>query len=132
MSQDDLIRFVTGNRHPPYGYRSGILQAAFAICREHGLAAADRAELQGHLDWFNDHLERPERLAASRRAHGRETGLSWIRATAREHIAHLRRVAALVEAAGIAIEELRTVRPGYVLYEDDNQVVALPFIDTPT
>ncbi len=26
---------------------------------------------------------------------------------------------------------IRFVRPGYILYEDDHQVVALPFTDTP-
>jgi hypothetical protein len=37
----------------------------------------------------------------------------------------------LVESAGIEIEELRTTRPGYLVYEDRHQVVALPFTDTP-
>ena len=54
-----------------------------------------------------------------------------MRGSALEHIAHLRRLVTLVEAAGIEVDELRTNRPGYVVYQDDQQVVALPFADTP-
>jgi len=57
--------------------------------------------------------------------------LSWIRASAQEHLNRLRRLAALAEAGGSVIDELRTTRPGYVVYEDAHQVVALPFADTP-
>jgi hypothetical protein len=33
--------------------------------------------------------------------------------------------------AGLATHELTTTRPGYVVWEDKHQVVALPFADTP-
>ncbi|MDP3854060.1 hypothetical protein [Phenylobacterium sp.] len=39
---------------------------------------------------------------------------------------------ALLEQHGIWGEVLRTARPGYVVYEDDHQVLAYPFADTPT
>ena len=37
---------------------------------------------------------------------------------------------ALLERNGVRILALRTKRPGYVVYEDDFQVVAEPFTDT--
>jgi hypothetical protein len=127
----ELLRFVTDSRHPPYGHRSGLFQVAYAIWREHRLPELKRAELRALLDWFNDHLEAPERFAASRRPHAKGTAISWVRASAHEHVSRIRRVAALVEGAGMAVHELRTKRPGYIVYEDTHQVVALPFADTP-
>jgi hypothetical protein len=131
LRRGDLIRFVTSSRHPPYGHRSGIFRVAYALCRTNELAAADIEEIRGLLDWFNDHLARPERLAASRHPRAQGTGVSWIRASADEHLRRLRRLTAILDAAGIAVEELRTMHPGYILYEDAHQVVALPFADTP-
>ena len=43
----------------------------------------------------------------------------------------LRRIAGLLGSVGVPVQELRTTRPGYILYEDDFQIVALPFRDTP-
>jgi hypothetical protein len=83
------------------------------------------------LDWFSEHLAEPARFAASRYPRATETAISWTRATAIEHVRRLRRLTALIETAGIAVHELRTRRPGYVVYEDAHQVVALPFADTP-
>jgi hypothetical protein len=54
-----------------------------------------------------------------------------MRVSAHEHLNHLRKLAALIESAGIGVDELRTDRPGYVVYADEHQVVALPFADTP-
>jgi hypothetical protein len=39
----------------------------------------------------------------------------------------VRDLVSLLEHKGITVHELRTERPGYVLYEDAHQVVAMPF-----
>jgi hypothetical protein len=131
MPDANLIRFVTRERHPPYGYRTGIFKAAYALLRRDVLARPAQAELRVLLDWFNDHLATPARLTRSQHPHAKKSAVSWMRASAPEHIAQLRRLVALVEAGGVEIHELQTKRPGYVVYEDDQQVVALPFADTP-
>jgi Arc/MetJ-type ribon-helix-helix transcriptional regulator len=131
MPSDDLIRFVTHRRHRPYGHRSGVVRAALALWRAGTLEARQQEELRAILDWLNEHLARPERLSVSRSPRAQETALSWIRGSAQEHLSHLRRLGALVAGGGAVVEELRTRRPGYVVYEDAHQVVALPFADTP-
>jgi hypothetical protein len=131
MPSGDLLRFVTTKRHAPYGHRSGIFTVAYDLWREETLATPANDELRKLLDWFNDNLPLPARFAASQRPHAAETAVSWLRASARDHVTRLRRVAALVDAAGIGVEELRTKRPGYIVYQDIHQVVALPFADTP-
>jgi hypothetical protein len=131
MNDGDLIRFVTHARHPPYGHRTGVVQAAYVLWHANSLAAREHAELRAILDWLKEHLALPERLSVSRHPRAESTALSWIRTSAQEHIVRLRRLSALAEAGGNVIDELRTRRPGYVVYEDAHQVVALPFADTP-
>jgi hypothetical protein len=131
MYGTDLIRFVTGDRHSPYGHRTGVFQAAYELWGRNILARPTQDELRTLLDWFDDHLAKPERFTPSRHHHAQKTAVSWVRASALEHVNQLRRLVTLVVAGGVAVDELRTKRPGYVVYQDDQQVVALPFADTP-
>lgn len=128
---DDLIRFVTDGRHLPYGHRTGIFPSAYKARRENWLASSRHDELCDLLLWFSDNLPVPDRFAASRRPHAEHSGISWIRTRALDHMKRLRLIAALLHGVGVPVQELRTVRPGYILYRDDFQVVALPFKDTP-
>lgn len=84
------------------------------------------------LAWFEANMAQPDRLSASRHPRAQETALSWVKASADEHVRRLRLLATLVEQVGhFGIDQLRTERPGYIVFEDDHQVVALPFADTP-
>jgi hypothetical protein len=131
MERHDLIRFVTSERHEPYGHRTGVLRNASVLWEENALSDIEYAELRELLDWFNEHLARPRRLTASKAPHARRVALSWMRSSALDHVSRIRRVAQIVQSAGIPVAEIRTDRPGYVLYEDKHQVIALPFADTP-
>ena len=44
----------------------------------------------------------------------------------------MKALAAVVVQCGHVVTEIRVRRVGYVIYEDDAQVVAEPFRDTPT
>jgi hypothetical protein len=129
--RETVIRFVTQRRDLPDGQRAGIFREAYRLWHAETTPAADRVELRALLDWFNTHLDRPQRLTVSPPEHAGKTPISWIRISARDHLAQFRRLAALVNEAGIAIDEVETPRPGYVVYRDAYQVVALPFADTP-
>ena len=48
------------------------------------------------------------------------------------HIAWMWEVAAILDAHDVKTEMIRTERPGYILYEDEFQITAEPFADTPT
>jgi hypothetical protein len=129
--RETVIRSVTQQRDAQDGRRAGLFREAYRLWHAETLSAADRAQLRALLDWFNAHLDRPQRLTVSPAEHAGKTPISWIRVSARDHLAQFRRLAALVEDAGIAIDELETPLPGYVVYRDAYQVVALPFADTP-
>lgn len=126
-----LVRFVSSipdpeNSHAP----AGLFMVAGWVRDREEAAAADLARLQLLRDWFNDNLDRPRRFNRSRRANRREKAISWFRDSAVAHIRQAREMAAIVGASGYEIREIRTRRPGYVVYEDVFQVVAEPFTET--
>lgn len=43
----------------------------------------------------------------------------------------MRTLAGLLGAHGYTVEMLKTNRPGFIVYEDDAQIAAEPFADTP-
>ncbi len=80
-------------------------------------------------------LDVPDRLNRTKskgwyRRHTR--GISWLRSSATEHVNAMQRLADAVSKCGHEVREVRAERVGYVIYEDDVQVVAEPFRDTPT
>ena len=98
------------------------------VCR-----SACRARLAEALAWLDANLPKPSRFnrSTSKGAYRRETaGLSWLKDTAHEAIAHMRTIAKSLSATGQPVTMLTTDRPGYVVYEDELQIVAEPFADT--
>ncbi|HEY6249935.1 MAG TPA: hypothetical protein VI685_08230 [Candidatus Angelobacter sp.] len=100
----------------------------------------DQGELYPHEEewhdsirqWFDENLERPTRFTASKRPFYRRKNkaLSWFRDTAREHIRWIRGLVAILQNHGVPVEMLKANHVGYVVYEDEYQVVAEPFADT--
>lgn len=112
--------------------RTGIFKAAGNLRTSGRLLLSDRDRLVEIECWFDQHLPYPTRLAVSRKPHAPMQCLSWFRATAITHIDQVRALISLLDAYDLRVETLRAHRPGYVVYEDAFQIVALPFADTPT
>lgn len=110
---------------------AGLFLAASWVRDAEQAPHAELVRLQVIRDWFNEHLDKPRRFNRSRRHNRRRKAISWFKPSAREHIRRAREMAGIVSAHGYPIRELRTLRPGYVVYEDAFQVVAEPFADTP-
>jgi hypothetical protein len=97
----------------------------------------DRGELEAHEEqeheriraWFNEHLERPTRFTASKPPFHRKKNraISWFKDSAHEHIARVRSLVAILKHHGVPVRTLKTQRVGYVVYEDEYQIVAEPF-----
>ena len=99
------------------------------------MATADDVRLTELLDWFADHLPEPKRLNRSRsKGHDRRAtrGISWFRDSATKFISRMRELAGLLEAYGFRVAMIHEDRIGFIVYEDEFQVVAEPFSDTRT
>jgi hypothetical protein len=126
------LRFVVHCRDEDSGRRQGLFQALGAIYDSRKLSDGHRQEYERIRTWFGEHLERPDRFARSSKTHAKKVALSWFKHTAVEHIAGMRAMAQILEAHGVVVDEIRTDRPGYIVYDDEYQIAAEPFNETPT
>jgi hypothetical protein len=130
--QPRLLRFVLLRPHPDTGVAAGILTAAYQLCEGETLVAWDRRMLEHLLAWFETNLATPSRFnrTKSKGHYRRKTkGISWLKSTASEHIDKMRTVSTILEENGYRVSQIETRRPGYVVFEDDHQVVAEPFAE---
>jgi len=125
------VRFVDHHIDWASGKRRGIFRVAGALRRSGCLTAPDAARLTEIESWFDENLRKPTRFARSRTHHPRAVAISWFKSGAREHIRRMNAMRQLLETYGYTIEMLKTRRPGYVVYEDEAQVAAKPFSETP-
>ena len=122
-----FVRFVVTERHESSDQERGVFSALDDLERRGELAAYELEWFQVTEAWFNKHLRRPDRFAWSSRPNAPERAISWLKLSATNHVRRMRELVALLEHKDIPVRELRTERPGYVVYEDDHQVVAIPF-----
>lgn len=124
----ELLRFVIPDRDLRTGQPMGLMTLAYRLLRSNDIAQGDESELQRLVHWMEIHIPIPSRFARKRNVSHKEThGISWIKADAVEAVGHLHAIAGIVERYGYRIDVLRTDRPGYIVHEDDWQVVAEPF-----
>jgi hypothetical protein len=82
------------------------------------------------LAWFENNLAVPHRFNRSKSKgyyRRKASGVSWLKPTASEHLVKLRALASILKDHGHEVSQVTTDRPGYVVFEDDHQVIAEPF-----
>ena len=57
----------------------------------------------------------------------RSLGICWFKTGSTEHISRIWEMVNVLERNGIYVRKIRTDKPGYVIYEDEWQLVAEPF-----
>ena len=126
------LRFVIADIDEDSEQRLGVFHAVRNL-RDEGRLHPDEEEQHDRIrEWFDENLERPTRFNASKRRFfdKKNRGLSWFKETAEEHLRWIRGLVAILENHRIAVEMLTAKRIGYVIYEDEYQIVAEPFADT--
>jgi hypothetical protein len=123
------LRFVVADIHENSGKELGVFHAVLRL-REGGKLDEHEEDLHDATrQWFNKNLEKPTRFTASKPPFYRKPNkaISWFKDTAKDHLAHIRDLVAILQSHGIAVQMLKTDRVGYVVYEDEYQIVAEPF-----
>jgi hypothetical protein len=127
-----FLRFVTSDLDDESHQELGVFHAARDL-RDSGLLSQhDEEILQEIRDWFNDNLDKPAKFTNAKPPHyrKRKNGISWFKPSAKEHIGKIRELIAILENHDISVRMIKTDRPGYVVYEDQFQIVAVPFADS--
>ncbi|HKV33226.1 MAG TPA: hypothetical protein VJP89_02785 [Pyrinomonadaceae bacterium] len=123
-----FIRFVSGEIDEDSLVSTGIFLAAGDLLYDPLLPDDEYYPLRELMDWFNEHLKGPYdyRLRTPRRA---RRAICWFKPTAREHLSRAWQMAWILERNDVFIRTIKVERTGYVLYEDDAQILAEPFAD---
>jgi hypothetical protein len=119
----EYLRFVVGLLDEDSHSEEGIFQAAARALECHSITGPDAEELTALEAWFNKNLVAPT-------AFGRDKlrlGICWFKTGSTAHISRIWEMVAILERNGIFVKKIRTDKPGYVVYEDESQLVAEPF-----
>ena len=125
------IRFVVARKDEESGRRLGVFHAMADLQESLDITSEERNQLDAVGKWFRDQLPSPARLSVSAKPNRKPQAISWFKTSATEHIERIRSVEHILRAHGIFVETLTTMRPGKIVYEDEHQVAAHPFSDTP-
>ena len=132
VQHEFLLRFDAINPSD-YSSRTGIFQAASSLLLTGELTVLDRALIEKTLEWFAKNLAVPKRFnrTTSKGFYRRDpTGIAWFKPTATNHLVSMRELATVLDQYGLSVGQLVSERPGYIVYEDEHQVIAEPFKDT--
>jgi hypothetical protein len=130
-----FLRFIVTGLHPESGVEDGLFGPAYRLRDDSALGEAERQTLAETLAWFEKTLKTPDRFNRTRSKgyYRRNTkGIAWFRDTASECISRMHVLKRILESHGLAVVVISETHVGYVVYEDEFQVVAEPFADTRT
>jgi hypothetical protein len=123
------VRFVVADIDKDSDKELGVFHAVRTLRDSGELYQHEEAQHDQIRQWFNDNLEKPTRFTASKPPFYRKQSkaISWFKDSAHEHIARVRDLVAILQQHGVSVRMLTTDRVGYVVYEDQYQIVAEPF-----
>ena len=128
-----FVRFVLTTRHHDSGVEEGLFSTAYHLRDSSQVEDEDRRLLTELLRWFGENLTTPDRFnrSKSKGFYRRNTrGIAWFKDSATDCLSRMHRMKAILEKCGHPVTMLTETRVGYVVYEDDLQIVAEPFSDT--
>lgn len=123
LENREYIRFVVGRKDEDSHVEQGIFQAAERALEWKNITGPDADELNELRMWFSKNLEKPTSFGRGKHS----LGICWFKADSIEHISRIWEMVHILERNGIYVKEIRTDKPGYVVYEDESQLVAEPF-----
>ncbi len=123
LEKCEYVRFVIGRKDEDSNVEQGIFQAAAQALEWQNITGSDADELNELRAWFSDNLEKPTSFGRDKL----RLGICWFKTGATEHISRIWEMVRILERNGIYVKKIRTDKPGYVIYEDEWQLVAEPF-----
>jgi hypothetical protein len=121
------LRFTTKFINQYKETDTGIFNALGYI-RDHSLTQdEDSYKLKVLTGWFNAYLEKPTKLSNASNKSPAAISLSWFKDSAKEHIQRIYELIEILEKYDLVVERFISKNPGYIVYEDDFQISAVPF-----
>ncbi len=124
------LRFVVNEKVEDSNRLQGLFATGYKLSDDQKLSYIEQGQFTALTQWFGKNLKTPTKFTRSRNPNAKEKALSWFKDSAKEHISKMRELAELLKNHGITVRMIREKRVGYIVYEDEFQVVAMPFDDT--
>jgi hypothetical protein len=108
------LRFVVADLDQDSERDLGIFHAVWKLRDEERLHSHEEELHDTLIEWFNRHLEKPTRFTASKPPFYRKQkrAISWFKDTAREHLARVRVLVAILEHHGVSVRMRKATRVG--------------------
>jgi hypothetical protein len=123
LEKREYVRFVIGRKDDDSHVEQGIFQAAAQALEWRSITGSDAEELNKLQARFSKNLEKPTSFGRDKF----RLGICWFKIGSSEHISRIWEMVHILERNGIYVKKIRTEKPGYVIYDDEWQLVAEPF-----
>jgi hypothetical protein len=123
LEKREYVLFVIGRKDEDSNVEQGIFQAAALALEWQNITGSDADELNELRAWFSENLEKPTSFGRDKL----RLGICWFKTDATDHISRICKMVRILEHNGTYVKKIRTDKPGYVIYEDEWQLVAEPF-----
>ena len=117
-----FLRFAVHHRDEDSRREKGVFTALYGLQDRQMLSDYESRWFHEQDVWFTKHLKPPTGIK------DHPSAILWFKDTASEHISRMRTLCALLEHKDIAIAYFETKKPGQVVYEDEHQVAAIPYV----
>jgi len=119
LEKRKFVRFAVGGEDDGWVER-GIFHVAGQALEWNNITGADAAKLDELQRWFSENLKKPASIGRD----SNRLGVCWFKAEATSHIDRAVEMIRILERNGISVRKIETDKPGYVIYEDEWQLVA--------
>lgn len=119
----EYIRFVIDRKDEDSHVEQGIFQAAALAIEWRRITGSDADNMNELRAWFSKNLEKPESFGRGKL----RLGICWLKTDAEQHISRIYEMVRILDRNGICVKKIKTDKPGYMIYEDEWQIVAEPF-----
>ncbi|NJO03209.1 MAG: hypothetical protein HC880_17370 [Bacteroidia bacterium] len=126
-----FTKFITLFLDDLHDEEKGFITAARYLCENGIMDEAQRSTLQENLNWIESHLARRPDFHQSPEDEENTISIpmTWLKESAYEHLDRMDKIREILEENDILVEVLQVEMPGEIVYEDEHQVVAIPFQD---
>ena len=122
------LRFITQFINPYNESETGIFMALKYVRDDYPFAQDDDIlKLKLLTGWFNECLDKPTKFSNATNKSPAKVSLSWFKDSAKEHIQKIHELIEILERYDFIVDRITTQNPGYIVYEDEFQVSAIPF-----
>lgn len=122
------LRFTTQFINPYGELETGIFMALKYLRDDHALTKDEHVNKLKELSgWFSRNLDKPTRFSNGTSKFNANVSLSWFKDSAKEHIKKIQDLIEIAEQYDIIIDRIASKNPGYIVFEDEYQVSAVPF-----